>query len=131
MLFGIEHFVGNALGLQQPGEEFRGLDGRRADEHGLLALHTIADVLDDRLELIGLREIHEVRHVLADHRPVRRDHHNFEAIDLQELRRLGVGRAGHTGKLLIESEIVLERDRGDRLVLLAHAHVFLRFDRLV
>ena len=38
--------------------------------------------------------------VLADHRPVRRDHDDFEAVDLLELEGLGVGRAGHAGELL-------------------------------
>ena len=89
------------------------------------------DVLDDRLELVLLRQVDEVGVVLADHRPVGRDHHHFQPVDLQELRRLGVGRAGHAGELLVEAEVVLERDRGDRLVLLAHAHAFLGLDRLV
>ena len=83
------------------------------------------------LNLSRLRQVHEVRVVLADHRLVRRDHDHFEAVDLHELRRFGVGRAGHARELLVEAEVVLEGDRRDGLVLRAHLHVFLRLDRLV
>ena len=38
--------------------------------------------------------------VLADHRPVRRDHDHFEAVDLLEFVGLGVGGAGHAGQIL-------------------------------
>ncbi len=69
--------------------------------------------------------------VLADHRLVGRDHHDLEAVDLEEFRRLRVRGAGHAGELLVEAEVVLEGDRGDRLVLFAHAHAFLGLDRLV
>ena len=83
------------------------------------------------LNLSRLRQIDEVRVVLADHRPVRRDHDHFEAVDLHELRRFGVGGAGHARELLVEAEVVLERDRRDGLVFRAHLHAFLRLDRLV
>ena len=45
--------------------------------------------------------------------------------------RFGIGRTGHAGELLVQAEIVLEGDRGNRLVLLAHPHAFLRLDRLM
>ena len=69
--------MGNALLLQQPRQKLRCLDRRRADEHGLAALVAIADVLDDGLELVLLRQINEVRRVIADHRFVRRDDDDF------------------------------------------------------
>ena len=47
--------------LQQPGQQLRRLDRRRADQRRLAALHALADVLDDRLELVLLRQVDEVR----------------------------------------------------------------------
>ena len=41
------------------------------------------------------------------------------------------GRAGHAGELLVHAEIVLEGDRGQRLVLRLDRHVLLGFQRLV
>ena len=38
---------------------------------------------------------------------------------------------GHAGELVIEPEVILNRDRGERLRLAIDLHAFLRFDRLV
>ena len=40
-------------------------------------------------------------------------------------------RAGHAGQLVVHAEIVLEGDRGERLVLRLDRHVFLGLERLV
>ena len=77
------------------------------------------------------RAEHLVVLVLAHHRHVRRDHDRLEVVDLLELERLGVRRAGHAGELAVHAEIVLERDRRERLVLALDRHAFLRLDRLV
>ena len=50
---------------------------------------------------------------------------------LAELGGLGDGRAGHAGELLVEAEVVLERDRGEGLVLLLDLHALLGLDGLV
>jgi hypothetical protein len=131
VLLGVQHLVRDLLLLQQLRQELGGLDRGRADQRRLPALHAVVDVLEDRIELVLRRQVHEIRVVLADHRPVRRDHRDFQAIDGLELERLGVGGAGHARQLRVHAEVILERDRGDRLVLLAHAHAFLRFDRLM
>ncbi len=131
VLFGVQHFMRNALLLQQVRQVFRGFDRRRADEYRLLARHAIADVFADRVELVLLGEIDEVGRILAGHRAIGRDDDHLEPVDLQEFRRFGVGRAGHAGQLLVETEVVLEGDRRDRLVLFADAHAFLRFNGLV
>ena len=69
--------------------------------------------------------------------PVGRNHHDVEVVDLRELLRFGVGRAGHAGQLRVLAEVVLERDRRERLVLALDLHfgmvgvVLFGFDRLV
>ena len=45
--------------------------------------------------------------------------------------RLGHRRAGHAGELRVHPEIVLEGDRGERLVLVLDGDAFLGFERLV
>ena len=69
--------------------------------------------------------------VRADHRPVGRDLDDRQLVDLHELVGLGEGRAGHARELVVHAEVVLERDRGERLVLLLDAHALLGLDRLV
>ena len=113
------------------GEHLGVLDRRRPDEHRLAALVAILDVGDDRADFFRKRPVHLVVLVLAHHRHVRRDHDRLEVIDLLELERLGVRRARHAGELRVHPEIVLERDRRERLIFALDRHALLRFDRLV
>ena len=95
------------------------------------------DVGDDGVVLFLLGAIDGVRFFLALHDAVGRNDHHVELVDAGELLRFGVGRAGHAGQLLVLAEVVLERDRRERLVLALDLHsrvrgvVFLGFDRLV
>ena len=69
--------------------------------------------------------------VLADHLAVGRDGDDLELVDLVELLGLGHRRAGHAGQLVVEPEVVLERDRGEGHALALDAQALLGLDRLV
>ena len=131
MLFRVQHLVRDASLLQLLRQQLRGFDRRRADQHRLLALPAIGDLVDDRLELVFLGQEHEVGPVITDHRAVRRDHDDLQPVDLLELEGLGVGRAGHTRELVVDAEEVLEGDRRDGLVFFLDVHALLRLDGLV
>ena len=117
--------------LEQLGQVLRRLDRDRPDEHGLALLVPLDDVLEHRVELRVLRLVDEVVLVGACDGLVRRDLDDVEVVDLDELLLLGLRGAGHAGELLVEAEVVLERDRRERDVLLADADALLRLDRLV
>ena len=91
----------------------------------------LGDLALDRrpLALLGLVDL--IVLVGADHVAVRRDLHDAELVDLLELGRLGQRRARHAGELVVHAEVVLQRDGGERLVLLLDAHALLGLDRLV
>ena len=131
VLLGVQHLVRKLLLLEMPRQHFGVLDRGRADEHRLPALVAILDVIDDGVDLFLERPEHEIVLVPANHREMRRNHHRFEVIDLLELERLGVRRAGHAGEPLIHPEVILKRDRRQRLVLALDRNAFLGFDRLV
>jgi len=131
VLLRVEHLMGDAELAQDRGQLLRGLDRGGSHQHGLAAPDTLADIFDDRLVFFGRRAIDLVRGVLPDHGHVRRDHDHFEPVDVLELVGLGVGGAGHARQLLVQPEIILKRDRGERLVLVLDAHTFLGLDRLV
>ena len=131
VLLGVEHRVRQLGLLEQAGDQLRILDRGRAHEHRLAARMAVADVLDHRLELLAAGLVDEVELVLAHGRQVGRDHDRLEAVDLLELVGLGVGRAGHAGELAVHAKVVLEGDRGERLVLALDRHAFLGFDGLV
>ena len=83
------------------------------------------------LNLRVVRLVDEVVLVVARDRLVGRDLDDVRAVDLDELLLLGLRGAGHAGELLVEAEVVLERDRRERDVLLLDPDALLRLDRLV
>ena len=95
---------------------------------GLVAL---GEVVDDGLELGDLGLVDEVGLVVADHRLVGRDGHDLQAVGVHQLGRLGRGRTGHAGELVVHAEVVLQGDRGEGLVLLLDLHALLGLDGLV
>ena len=92
---------------------------------------TVADVGNNRGVFFFRRTIDLVVAILTDHRQVGRNDYGFQPINLLELIGFRIGRTGHTGKLAVHAEIVLEGDRGQRLVFILDRHTFLSFDRLV
>src|SRR5215207_8246096 len=128
---GVEDDVRDALPGELLAQVLGDLDRDRADEDRLARLVALGDLAHDRrpLAALGLEDL--VVAVLADHRHVGRDLHDRQLVDLHELVRLGDGRAGHARELLVHAEVVLQRDRRERLVLLLDAHALLRLDRLV
>ena len=56
---------------------------------------------------------------------------DLELVDLVELLGLGHRRAGHAGELVVQAEVVLERDRGHRHALALDPQALLGLDRLV
>ena len=81
--------------------------------------------------LADLALVDQVAAVVAAHRLVRRDLHDAELVRVHQLGGLGGRRAGHPGELVVHAEVVLQRDRGEGLVLLLDLHAFFGLDRLV
>ena len=107
------------------------LDRDRANQDRLARLMLGRDVLDDGLELRHLRLVDDIGLVGAHHRHVGRDGDDAELVGLVELRGLCRRRTGHAGESAVEPEVVLQRDRGERLVLVLDPDAFLGLDRLV
>ena len=131
VVLGVQHLVLDAGLGQQTRQQFGGLDRGGAHQHRLLLLVGLADLVDDRVELLARGHEHQVTAIVAHHVPIGRDHDHFEVVYLLELEGLGIGRAGHAGQLVVEAEVVLEGDRGQRLVFLLDRHAFLGLHGLV
>ena len=117
--FAFRTLCGMPRRFRRLGEELGRLDRDRADEHGLSRLMALLDVLDHGVELRVFRLEDEVVLVGARDGHVRRDLDDVEVVDLDELLLLRFRGAGHPGgELLVEAEVVLQRDRSRRLVLL-------------
>src|SRR4051794_17843108 len=131
VLLRVEDVVRDALPREQLGEVLRDLHRDRSDEHRLALRVALLDVLDHRgvLRSLGLEDL--VVLVVAGDVDVGGDLDHVQAIDLDELLLLGLGGAGHAGELVVEPEVVLDRDRRDGDELLLDPHALLRLDRLV
>ena len=128
---GVEHRVLDAVLVEDARQQLGDLDGDGADEHGLAGLVALHDLAADGVPLAVARLVDLVVLVLADHRLVRRDLDDRQLVDLHELGGLGERRAGHARELVVEAEVVLQRDRREGLVLLLDVHALLGLDRLV
>ncbi len=127
----VEHLVRHAALLQQLGQVFGLLHARRTNEDRLALRMSFDDVFNHRAELRLLGLVDEIRLVDADDGAVGGNGHDFDAVGGVELRRLGLCRTGHPGEFFVQAEVVLQRNRGEGLVLRLDGDPFLRFDRLV
>jgi len=123
--------VRNSRALEHARQRFRDVDVDRSDEHRKLQLVKPLSFLEDGVVLLAPRLVDQVLTVVADYRPVGRNHRHAELVDLVELSLFGFRGTGHAGKLVVEAEVVLDRDGGERLGLAFHLYAFLRLDGLV
>ena len=121
----------DAARAQQLREVLALLHRHRADQHRLASLVLVGDVVDHGVVLRRLGLVDHVGVVGAARVLVGGDGHHPELVRLAELRRLGRRRASHPGQLAVEPEVVLQRDRGQRLVLGLDLDVLLGLDGLV
>ena len=129
--FALSTSCGMPLAAQQLREVLGLLDARGADEDRLALLVALDDVLDDGGVLGLLGAVDQVGLVDALHRRGSSGSGRRRACRSGELGGLGHGRTGHAAELVVEAEEVLQRDRGERLVLLLDLDALLRLDRLV
>ena len=120
-----------AVLLQVFGQHLGFLDRGGADQHRLQPRIGALDFRQDRGVFLVLGAIDLVVLVEPRHRHVGRDFHDLELVDVEQFVGFGRRRAGHAGELLVHPEIILERDRGQRLVFRLHRLVLLGFQRLV
>ena len=131
MLLGIQHLVRQAFLCEQLVDDFGVLDRSSTHQHGLAALVALTDIHDcgSVLFLGGLVDAVEL--ILTFAGAIGRNHHGLQTIDFLEFVGFGIGRTGHARQLLVQTEVVLEGDRGHGLVLGLNDHTFLGFHGLV
>ena len=87
--------------------------------------------VDHGVELGRFGLVDQIALIDAGEGSMRGDRHDMEAVGAGELGGLGLGGAGHARQLVVHAEVVLERDRGEGLVLLLDLHALLGLDRLM
>ena len=127
----VEDLVFDFALCEMGGQLLRLFDTDRADQNRLVDLGAFLDLVDDRRIFFLAGAVDLVVGILADHRLVGRRVDHFKAIDLAEFGSFRQRRAGHARELGVHAEVVLEGDRGQRLVLVLDLDVLLRLERLV
>ena len=123
--------MGDARLLEQGGEQLGLINGDGTHQHGLAAVVALADLLDNGAVLPRHGLVDGIVVILADHGLVGGNLHHVQAVDLTELVVLGHGGTRHTRELLVHTEVVLEGDGGQGLVLLLDLHPFLGLNGLM
>ena len=131
VVLGVQHIEIAGILLQHLGESLALLDADRTHQNRLTILMALHDLLDDRVVLAVDGLVDGVRVVLADVGTVGGDGDDVQAINFGELGGLRLGCAGHTGQLLVHTEVVLEGDGGQRLALGGDLHALLGLDGLM
>ena len=134
-LFGMESRIQDIVRdlplLQNCRQRLGFFDGDRSDQHRLATLAAIDNQLDDGVVALLGGTIDLVVMVDALHLDIGRDAGHLELVDFGEFAGFGQRRAGHAGKLVIQPEVILERDRCDRLVLGLNLEALARLDGLM
>ena len=89
------------------------------------------DVAHDGVEFGGLGLINLVGLVGAHHFTIGRNRHHLKVVRVHQFCGFSLCRSGHTRKFFVHSEIVLQSDRGQSLVLFFDVDTLFGFDRLV
>ena len=131
MVFGIEDTVRHLFALEHAAQQLGRLDASGAHQHGLAAAVGFLDFGDDSVVLLAPGLVDAVVGILAQDAAVRRDNDHAQLVDVVELVGLGFGGAGHAGQLLVQAEVILDGDRGERLRRAVDLDAFLGRDGLV
>ena len=127
----VQHTVANALGLQQLREVLRALHRGSTNENGLPLGDALFDVFRNRTELCFLGLIDQVGTVFTTVRTVGRNLVHIKLVDLVKLAGLSFSGTGHTGKLVVKAEVVLQRNGSQGLVFSLDLYTFFSLDGLV
>ena len=131
VILGIQGFMLDTALVKDAAKPLGTLNGDRADKARLARGITLFDFIGNGIELGIDGSVNQVVHIFADDGFVRRDCRNTQLVDLTELGILGHGGTRHARKLVVQTEIILQRDGSKGLVLFPDLHVLLCFDSLM
>ena len=127
----VQHRMDQPLLLKHPRQHLARFHRDRAHQRRPALYGQFLDFLHHRVELFAPRFIHRIIRVLPDVWPVGRYRHHPQLVNIEKLGRLRFGRARHARQLLVEAEIILDRDRCQSLRFPLDRHAFLRLHCLM
>ncbi|MNS85323.1 hypothetical protein D3C72_1191850 [compost metagenome] len=131
MEFSVQYVVLDTRFIEFMRNHFGFLDRDGTHQYRLTCSGTLADIFDDRLNFFRFGHVHQIRHIFTDHWAVSRDDNGIQFVDGAEFERFGICSTGHARQFFVQTEVVLEGDRSQRLVFVLNIHAFFGFHSLV
>ncbi len=131
VLLGIEDVVLDSPFFQQVADQLRIFNGDGTHQHRLAGGVDGSNGLCNGPVLSVFRGIDGIVQVLSGDGLIGRDHHNVHVVDIPEFVFFGFSGTGHTGQLLVHSEVVLDGDGGQGLGFGPDQYPFLGLDGLM
>ena len=117
--------------LEQLRQIFGAFHRGSTHQDGLAGSNVFGDVFHNRRELCFLRFVDAVGVIHTLVWFVRRDRNDVQFINRVQLGGFGLCSTGHTGDLVVQTEVVLQRNRRQGLVFVFDLDFFFCLDRLV
>ena len=131
MQLGVQYIVFNLTQSQHTAQQFRYFDRSRTYQYRTTCFYHFHDFFDDGVVFRPFGFIYPVVHIDTSYRLIGRNRHDIELINIPELPGFGLGSTGHTGQLVIHTEIVLQSNRRKSLRSGLYLNVLFRLDSLV
>ena len=128
---GVQYIVFNLTQSQHTAQQFRYFDRSRTYQYRTTCFYHFHDFFDDGVVFRPFGFIYPVVHIDTSYRLIGRNRHDIELINIPELPGFGLGSTGHTGQLVIHTEIVLQSNRRKSLRSGLYLNVLFRLDSLV
>ena len=131
MQLGVQYIVFNLTQSQHTAQQFRYFDRSRTYQYRTTCFYHFHDFFDDGVVFRPFGFIYPVVHIDTSYRLIGRNRHDIELINIPELPGFGLGSTGHTGQLVIHTEIVLQSNRRKSLRSGLYLNVLFCLDSLV
>ena len=116
---------------QHLAQHFGDFNGSSTHQDGASGFYHLLNLFDDGFIFFAFGFVNAVVHVITGNGAVGRDNDYIQFVDVPKLARFRFGGTGHTGQLVIHTEVILQGNRGKCLCGGFHLHAFFGFNGLV
>ena len=131
MQFRIQYVVLDFAHGQHLAQHFGDFNGSGTYQDRTSGFYHLLDFFDNGFVFFAFGFVNAVVHVVTGNGAVGRDNDYIQFVDVPKLACFRFGSTGHTGQLVIHTEVVLQGNRRESLCGGFHLHAFFGFDGLV
>ena len=129
--FGVQYVVFDLAHGKHLAQHFRNFYGSGTYQYRASGLNQLLDLFDNGFVFFAFGFVNAVIHIFTGDRTVGGDYHHIQFVDVPKFACFRFGSTGHTGQLMIHTEVILQGNRCKSLCGSFHFHTFFRFNSLV